>query len=78
MKIHRFTPTHYFNTIGSHEPVLHIAPGDTVITTTVDAHGQDAADKTVTAGRAGRYAGRPHRAADPEPGDRLGPTRSGA
>ncbi|HUN09142.1 MAG TPA: acetamidase/formamidase family protein [Aggregatilineales bacterium] len=50
MKIHRFTPTHYFNTIGSHEPVLHIAPGDTVITTTVDAHGQDAADRTVTAG----------------------------
>ncbi len=50
MKIHRFAPTHYFNTIGSHEPVLHIAPGDTVITSTVDAHGQDATDQSVTVG----------------------------
>ncbi len=36
-----FTPTHYHNTIGWHEPVLAIAPGDTVSTTTVDARGQD-------------------------------------
>jgi amidase len=42
MTVHRFEPDHYYVTIGSHEPVLHIAPGDTVITTTVDAMGQDA------------------------------------
>ena len=41
MTTHRFQPTRYYNTIGSHEPVLHIADGDTVITTTVDARGWD-------------------------------------
>jgi acetamidase/formamidase len=49
MTIHHFTPSRYYNTIGSHPPVLHIAPGDTVITTTVDAAGQDSAGQTVTA-----------------------------
>jgi amidase len=48
MATHTFTPTHYHVTMGSHEPVLHIADGDTVITTTVDARGNDAADNTVT------------------------------
>ncbi len=43
MAIHRFTPTHYHSTIGSHEPVLRIADGDTVITQTIDAGGTDAA-----------------------------------
>ena len=42
MTIHRFQPTHYHNTMGSHEPVLRIAEGDTVITSTVDAVGRDA------------------------------------
>jgi amidase len=50
MPTHHFTPVHYHNTIGSHPPVLHIQPGDTVITTTVDTHGQDAADQSVTHG----------------------------
>lgn len=49
MPIHHFTPTHYYNTIGAHDPVLRIAPGDTVLTTTVDAHGQDEHSKKVTA-----------------------------
>jgi amidase len=48
MTTHHFTPSHYHNTIGSHPPVLHIAPGDTVITTTVDAYGQDATGQSVT------------------------------
>ncbi|MDR7418807.1 MAG: acetamidase/formamidase family protein [Armatimonadota bacterium] len=48
MATHRFHPTHYHNTIGSHEPVLRIASGDTVVTTTVDAYGQDAAGRPVT------------------------------
>jgi len=41
MTTHHFRPTHYYTTIGPHEPVLHIATGDTVITTTIDAWGQD-------------------------------------
>lgn len=47
---HRFTPTHYHNTMGNHEPVLHLAPGDSLITTTVDAMGQDANGVKVTNG----------------------------
>ncbi|MGH2390624.1 MAG: acetamidase/formamidase family protein, partial [Chloroflexota bacterium] len=47
MAVHRFSPTHYHVTIGSHEPVLRIAPGDTVITATVDAAGGDAAGDKV-------------------------------
>ena len=39
--IHHFQPTRYHNTLGPHEPVLHIADGDTVTTTTIDAHGTD-------------------------------------
>ena len=30
MAHHEFTPTHYHTTIGWHEPVLALAPGDTV------------------------------------------------
>ena len=48
MTVHNFTPTHYHTTIGSHTPVLRIADGDTVVTTTVDARGQDASGKPVT------------------------------
>jgi acetamidase/formamidase len=50
MAIHRFQPDHYHVTIGSHEPVLRIADADTVITTTVDSGGRDAADQQVTMG----------------------------
>src|SRR5262245_53240097 len=41
MATHHFQPDHYYVTLGSHEPVLRIAAGDTVITTTVDAGGRD-------------------------------------
>lgn len=41
MTIHRFEPDHYYITLGSHEPVLRVMPGDSVITTTIDAHGYD-------------------------------------
>src|SRR4029079_3188828 len=47
MTTHQFTPTHYHTAIGSHQPVLRIAPGDTVITTTVDAGGHDARNEQV-------------------------------
>lgn len=42
MTTHHFEPDHYYITLGSHEPVLRIKPGDTVVTTTVDARGKDA------------------------------------
>lgn len=41
MAKHTFRPDHYFTTMGAHPPVLRIEPRDTVITTTVDAAGQD-------------------------------------
>jgi len=48
MPTHRFQPDHYHRAIGTYEPVLRIADGDTVITTTVDAMGKDASDTVVT------------------------------
>lgn len=48
MTVHHFTPTHYFTTIGSHAPVLRVAPGDTIVTTTVDARGADASGEPIT------------------------------
>ena len=51
MAIHHFQPSHYHIAIGSHEPVLRINDGDTVVTNTVDAWGKDASDTTGDAGR---------------------------
>ncbi|WP_337867489.1 acetamidase/formamidase family protein [Meiothermus sp.] len=48
MPIHIFEPTHYHHTLGTHPPVLRIAPGDTVQTTCVDAAGQDRDLRPVT------------------------------
>ena len=48
MTLHTFTPAHYFNVLATVEPVLTLAPGDSVVTTTVDAHGIDAARVQVT------------------------------
>jgi acetamidase/formamidase len=45
MTTHRFSPTAFRNTIGSHEAVLRISGGDTVITATLDARGFDADGK---------------------------------
>jgi acetamidase/formamidase len=41
MALHRFAPTHYHTTLGTHAPVLSIQAGDSIITTTVDARGVD-------------------------------------
>lgn len=46
---HVFTPTHYHRTLGPHEAVLHVTPGDSIVTTTVDARGYDHAREQVTA-----------------------------
>jgi len=48
MAHHEFTPDHYHTSIGWHEPVLEIAPGDSVATSTVDARGQDRRGEKVT------------------------------
>lgn len=47
MATHRFHPTRYFNVIGTAEPCLRVAHGDTVITDTIDASGLDAREITV-------------------------------
>jgi acetamidase/formamidase len=45
-RTHQFTPTKFYNYFSSKfEPVLHIAPGDTVDTWSVDAGGMDASGK---------------------------------
>ncbi len=50
MAHHQFEPQLYHTAIGSHEPALHIADGDSVSTTTVDAGGHDASSESVTPG----------------------------
>ena len=51
MATHRFAPTRYYNTIGTHEPALRVADGDTVIALTADAGGWDAAgERTASPG----------------------------
>src|SRR5450631_1866235 len=42
MPLHRFKPTKFHNTIGSHPPVLAVSDGDSIVTETLDAHGFDA------------------------------------
>jgi acetamidase/formamidase len=48
---HRFAPMTFYNTFSfAHPPALRIKPGDRVITTTADAGGIDANNRTVAAG----------------------------
>ena len=69
MTVHTFKPTHYWNTLGPHAPVLEIADGDTVITTTVDAAGRDHTTDRVT--RGGNPQTGPFFVTGAEPGDTL-------
>jgi len=69
MTTHHFTPSHYHTALGAHEPVLRIADGDTVITTTVDAMGKDASDSKATPG--GNPQTGPFYVEGAEPGDTL-------
>ena len=48
MTTHAFTPDHYHRTLGSHDPVLHVESGDTIVTTTVNAAGEDHSGRSVT------------------------------
>ncbi len=69
MATHTFQPDHYFNTLGAHPPVLSIAPGDTVVTTTVDALGHNERNEQV-ATRGNPQTG-PFFIEGAEPGDTL-------
>src|SRR5262245_46276294 len=69
MSIHNFRPTHYHTAIGWHEPVLRVADGDTIVTTTVDAAGKDASDKQIT--ERGNPMTGPFYVEGAEPGDTL-------
>ncbi len=69
MATHTFTPTKYHITMAAHEPVLRIADGDTVVTTTIDARGGDASD-TIVAERGNPQTG-PFYVEGAEPGDAL-------
>jgi acetamidase/formamidase len=66
---HRFTPTKYYTTLGPHEPVMRVADGDTIITTTVDARGFDHRREQVTP-RGNPQTG-PFFVEGAEPGDTL-------
>ena len=69
MAIHHFQPSHYHTNLGPYEPVLHIADGDTLVTTTVDASGHDANRDQVT--RRGNPQTGPFFIEGAEPGDTL-------
>ncbi|MDF2721139.1 MAG: Acetamidase/Formamidase [Paenibacillus sp.] len=69
MAVHRFEPSTYWNTIGSHRPVLQVDSGDTVETTTVDARGWDK-DGAQAAQRGNPMTG-PIYVAGAAPGDAL-------
>jgi acetamidase/formamidase len=81
MTRHAFEPTHFHLTIGEHEPVLRVAPGDTIATWCVDSLGFDAHDRRLSDG--GNPQTGPFFVEGAEPGDvlavtldRLRPNRS--
>jgi amidase len=45
---HHFVPDTYHHTLGSHPPVLTVRSGDSVVTTTLDAYGEDFRGDRVT------------------------------
>lgn len=50
MTTHKFTPEHYYRAMGTYDPVLRIADGDTIVTTSVCAAGMDVSAERVTQG----------------------------
>lgn len=66
---HHFSPTTYWNTLGPHAPVLRLEPGDSLVTTTVDARGFDH-NRQQVATRGNPMTG-PFFVAGAEPGDTL-------
>lgn len=72
MAHHELEPRVYYTTIGPHDPVLTVAPGDTVATRTADARGYDRHDAKV-ADRGNPMTG-PFFVTGAEPGDALAVT----
>ncbi len=66
---HSFTPTIYHDTLGSHDPVLRVRSGDTIVTTTLDAAGRDADGEQ--AGPPGNPQTGPFHVEGAQPGDTL-------
>jgi amidase len=69
MATHDFEPTRFHVAIGSHEPVLRVASGDTVRTWCVDAAGHDRSGEQITEG--GNPQTGPFFVGGAEPGDVL-------
>lgn len=69
MATHRFRPTRYHTVIGTAEPVLRVADGDTIITDTLDASGLDANE--AQAWERGNPQTGPFYVEGAEPGDTL-------
>jgi amidase len=69
MAEHRLEPAEFHSTIGAREPVLHVDPGDTVVTRTVDAAGVDFRGQQVAA--PGNPVTGPFYVTGAEPGDAL-------
>lgn len=67
--VHDFEPTHFHTTIGSHEPALRVASGDTIRTWTVDSGGYDGNGEHITPG--GNPQTGPFYLEGAEPGDTL-------
>lgn len=72
MATHRWQPDRYHTTLGSHDPVLRVASGDSIVTTTVDAEGRDHTGELVAA-RGNPQTG-PFFVEGAEPGDVLAVT----
>ena len=69
MKKHVYCPELYYGLFGKEFPVLNVSPGDSVTTSTVDAHGFDSNLKQV-ASRSNPLTG-PFYIETAEPGDTL-------
>ncbi|HEX4296907.1 MAG TPA: acetamidase/formamidase family protein [Devosia sp.] len=69
MTTHRFVPTVWYNTLGSHPPALTVESGDIVVTETIDANGFDKLDRPVKDGP--NPMNGPIAVAGAEPGDSL-------
>jgi amidase len=69
VSVHEFEPTTFHLTIGSHEPVLRVASGDTIRTWCVDSAGFDRNGKQITDG--GNPQTGPFYVDGAEPGDTL-------
>lgn len=69
MAVHQFKPDHYYAALGTYPPVLQVADGDSVITSTVDASGCDLEGSQVTSGPNPQTG--PFYVEGAEPGDTL-------